>query len=314
LGGLRNKMVKVAYIFPGQGAQYVGMGKTLYNSFPKAKEIFDQANDILGYDIKKLCFEGPLGELSKTVNSQPAILVHSIAALRALEDSGKDFTPFCALGLSVGEYIALVASGAASYKEGLKLIQQRARFMEEASKQNPGKMVAVMNVELGKVEEICKEAEAEVANLNCPGQVVVSGSPAAINKVVALAQGKYTAKSVILNISGAFHSSLMLPAAEKLSKEIEKVNIKKPAIPMIFNATAKFESDPAIIRKNLVTQLTKRTLWEESIKLAAQKGVTTFLEIGPGKVLKGLMRRINPKLTVQNFDTVEDFSAVKTTA
>ena len=300
-------MVKVSYIFPGQGAQYVGMGKSLYDSFPEAKKVFDEAGDILGFDIKKLCFEGPLEELSETSNSQPAIMVHSIAALRVLEKTTEDFEPVCALGLSVGEYIALVASGAVVYPEGLKLLHKRALFMEEASQINPGKMAAIIGLDMEKIDEVCQAAGVEVANLNCPGQVVVSGRIEAIEKVNSLAVEKGATRAVVLNVSGGFHSSLMDPAAEKLKKEFEKVKIKKPSIPMICNVLPKLESDPDVIRENLVTQLTHKILWEDSVRLVAKSGISTFLEIGPGKVLKGLLRRIDKKLEVRNFDTAQDF-------
>lgn len=301
-------MVKVAYIFPGQGAQYVGMGKTLYESFPEAKGIFDEANDILGLDIRKLCFEGPLEELSQTTNSQPAILVHSIAALRVLEKTGKDFKPTCTLGLSVGEYIALVASGAVDYPDGLKLLRKRAIFMDEASRINPGRMAAIIGLEMDKVDEICRETGAEVANLNCPGQIVISGRTDAIEKATSSAEKRGATRAVVLNVSGGFHSSLMEPAAEKLKKELENIKIKKPSIPMVCNVLPKLENKPDIIRQNLVTQLTHKTLWEDSLRFVARSGVSTFLEIGPGKVLKGLLRRIDKDLKVLNFDTSQDFS------
>lgn len=304
-------MVKVVYIFPGQGAQYVGMGKTLYDSFSEAKKTFDEANQILGFDIKKLCFEGPFEELSQTVNSQPAILVHSIAALRILQNSTEDFVPTCALGLSVGEYTALVASGAVSYTEGLKLLRKRAIFMEEASQMNPGKMVAVLGLDMDKVDKICQETGAEIANLNCPGQIVISGKGDSMKEASSLAEEKGAIKAVILNVSGPFHSSLMTHAAEKLKKELEHIEIKKPSIPIVSNVLPKLESGPDVIRENLITQLTHKILWEDSVRLVARSGINTFLEIGPGKVLKGLLRRIDPKLEVRNIDTAEDISTLR---
>jgi [acyl-carrier-protein] S-malonyltransferase len=307
-------MTKIAYIFPGQGAQYVGMGKTLYDSFPAAKKIFDEADDILGFDITKLCFEGPLEELSQTVNSQPAILVHAIAALTALQGLTKEYTVACTLGLSVGEYIALVACGAVSYPEGLRLLRKRAMFMEEASKQNPGTMVAILGLGIEAIDAICQKTKAEIANLNCPGQVVVSGSPEAIKNTATLADEQSATRVVPLNVSGGFHSSLMTPAAERLKAELENIEIKKPTIPIVSNVAPKFEDDPAVIKKNLIVQLTHRTLWEASIRMVAQSGVTTFFELGPGKVLRGLLRRIDSKLTVRNFDTAQDLSSVTSTA
>ena len=299
-------MVKVAYIFPGQGAQYIGMGKDLYSSYPEAKKVFDEANDILGFDIRKLCFEGPLEELSQTENSQPAIMVHAIAALRVMEKYKKDFKPICTFGLSVGEYIAFVASGAVSFPDGLMLLRKRAMFMQEASRINPGKMAAIIGLDMDKVDDVCRASGAEVANLNCPGQVVVSGSNSAIEKVSTLATEKGATKAVVLNVSGGFHSSLMEPAVEKLRKELDNIKINKPSIPMICNVLPKFESDPDLIRENLLTQLTHKTLWEDSVRFAAKSGINTFFEIGPGKVLKNLLRRIDRKLKVENFDTSGD--------
>jgi len=300
-------MVKVAYIFPGQGAQYVGMGKSLYEAYPEAKKVFDESGDILGLDIKKLCFEGPVEELSETKNSQPAIMVHAIAAMRVLGTLNKSFEPACTLGLSVGEYIALAASGAVEYPEGLMLLRKRAIYMQEASQINPGKMAAVIGLDMDKVDSLCQETGVEVANLNCPGQVVVSGRNANIEKLASLAREKGASKTVILNVSGGFHSSLMEPAAEKLKKELDKIDIKKPTIPMICNVLPKLETDPDTIRENLLTQLTHKTLWEDSVRFAARSGAATFLEIGPGRVLKGLLRRIDRKLEVLNFDTAENF-------
>jgi len=300
-------MVKAAYIFPGQGAQYVGMGKSLYDSFPEAKKVFDESNDILGFDIKRLCFEGPIEELSRTLNCQPAIMAHSIAALRVLEKIDNDFEPVCTLGMSVGEYVALVASGACGYAEGLTLMRKRAAYMEDASNTNPGGMAAVLGLAIDKIEEICGASGVQVANLNCPGQVVISGGKGALDKAGAAAKDAGATRVLPLNVSGAFHSALMDPAAEKVKKEFELIELKKPSIPMVCNVNpAVFESDADRIKKNLIAQINNRTLWEESVRFVVASGIKTFIEIGPGRVLKGLLRRIDKKLEVRNIDTSED--------
>lgn len=307
MGGVCNTMVKVAYIFPGQGAQYAGMGKSLYDSFPEARKVFDESNDILGFDIKKICFEGSVEELSRTSNCQPAIMIHSIAALRVLESIKTDFEPACTLGMSVGEYVALVASGACGYADGLTLMRKRAVYMEEASEANPGGMAAVLSLAIDKVEEACSASGAQVANLNCTGQVVISGGKDALEKACAKAKEMGAARVIPLNVSGAFHSALMDPAAERVKKEFELIELKKPFIPMVCNVNpAVFESDTDRLKKNLIAQINNRTLWEESVRFVAASGVKAFIEIGPGRVLKGILKRIDRSLEVRNIDTAED--------
>ncbi len=300
-------MVDVAYLFPGQGSQYVGMGKELYDACPVAKEIFDKANEILNFDLTKLCFEGQKKDLTITSNCSVAILTHSIAALRVLETTRtqeqEQYIPKFALGLSLGEYSALIASGSLSFEEGLSLVQKRGKFMDMAAKKNPGKMVSIMGMTLEQVEEICKGiGDLEIANLNCPGQIVVSGKSANIELLAGLAKDKGAKRAIILDVSGAFHSSLMTPAREKLEKEIEKVTFNAPAYPIISNVTAKPTQDPAEIKQNLITQVNSRTLFGASIRHVAEQGIKTYLEIGPGTVLKGLLRKIDKSLQVINIE------------
>ncbi len=306
-------MVDVAYIFPGQGAQTVGMGKDLYENFPAAKEIFDKANDILKFDIKKLCFEGPQEELSTTRNSQPAILVASVAALKAYESSSyfSQFTPKFSLGLSLGEYTALVAAGSISFEDALILVRRRGEFMEEASKKNPGKMACVIGMDYAAIEELCKGIGCEIANLNCPGQVVVSGKTNNIELFAGLAKDKGAKRVVILDVSGPFHSSLMTHARDKLKDFIEKVQIVAPTISFVSNVDANAQTDPAVIKENLISQVNSKTLWEKSVRLVAANGIRTFLEIGPGQVLKGLLKKIDLKLEVKNFGTFQDLQAIQ---
>jgi [acyl-carrier-protein] S-malonyltransferase len=301
-------MVEIAYIFPGQGAQSVGMGKDLYDNFPAAREVFDKANSVLKIDIKKLCFEGPQDELSTTANSQPAILTTSVAALRAYESSplSGQYTPKFSLGLSLGEYTSLVAAGAISFEDALVLVRRRGEFMEEASRKNPGSMACVLGMELKAVEELCKGIGCEIANLNCPGQIVVSGKTNNVELLSSLARDRGAKRVMTLDVSGPFHSSLMTIARDKLKDYIDKVKFDSPKLNFISNVDAKIQTDPAIIKDNLIKQVNSKTLWEESVKLAARSGIKIFLEIGPGRVLKGLLKKIDPKLEVKNFGTLQD--------
>lgn len=298
------------FMFPGQGAQYIGMGKELYHSFPEAKDVFDKANAVLKFDITKLCFEGPKDELTNTANSQVAILTHSIAALRCLEKTGK-FTPKITLGLSLGEYSALVAAGCLTFESALMLVRKRGEYMDMAAQKNPGKMVTILGMPVKDVEELCKGiGGCEIANLNCPGQVVVSGKANNIELLASFAKDKGAKRAIILDVSGAFHSSLMTPAKDKLEKEIEKITFNPPAIPVISNVTAEPTQDPAIIKRNLITQVNSKTLFEASVRYTAAQGFKTFIEIGPGQVLKGLLKKIDPSLQVVNIEKPEHISAL----
>ncbi len=312
MGGDRNRMVDAAYIFPGQGAQYVGMGKDLYDNFPQARDLFDKANAILKFDLKKLCFEGPQEELSTTQNSQPAILAASIAALKVFESSplAAEFTPKFSLGLSLGEYTALVASGSISFEDALVLVRKRGELMEDASRKNPGKMACVIGMDLKVVEELSKGIGCEIANLNCPGQVVVSGKTTNIELFASLAKEKGAKRVLMLDVSGPFHSSLMTTARDKLKDYIDKIQISEPKISFVSNVDAKLQTDPAAIKANLISQVNSKTLWEESVKLVARSGIKTFLEIGPGQVLKGLLKKIEPKLEVKSVGTYQDLQPI----
>jgi [acyl-carrier-protein] S-malonyltransferase len=305
-------MVEVAYVFPGQGAQSVGMGKDLYDNFPAAKEVFEKANSILKIDIKKLCFEGSQEELSTTSNSQPAILTTSIAALRVYESSpfASQYTPKFSLGLSLGEYTALVAAGCMTFEDALVLVKKRGEFMEDASKKNPGKMACILGMETRAVEELCKGFGCEIANLNCPEQVVISGKTNNIELLASLAKDKGAKRVLMLDVSGPFHSSLMTGARDKLKDYIDKTQFSQPKLNFVSNVDAKAQSDPAKIKENLIKQVNSKTLWEESIKLILSSGINTYLEIGPGQVLKGLLKKIDPKLEVRNFGTVQDLQQV----
>jgi len=302
---------QIAYIFPGQGAQTIGMGKDLYDAYPEAKEVFDKANEILKFDLTKLCFEGPQEDLTNTSNSQVAILVHSIAALRILgKIAPEQFNPSFALGLSLGEYTALIASGSLTFEDGVKLVRKRGQFMQKACDKNPGKMASIIGMDPAELEKLCKGFGCEIANLNCPGQVVISGTSSSVELTTSMAKEKGAKRAILLDVAGAFHSSLMDPAKDKLEKEINEITFNPPKYPIISNVTAKPTQDPEKIKQNLITQVNTKTLLEASIKYVASQGIKTYLEIGPGIVLKGLMRRIDKSLKVMNLGTSADFASL----
>jgi [acyl-carrier-protein] S-malonyltransferase len=297
----------VGYLFAGQGSQYVGMGKELWNSFPQAKMIFEKANEVLGFSISDLCFNGPLEELTKTNNCQPAIVTMSIACWQAYLSKHPQVDGYMA-GLSLGEYSALVASGALNFQDAVYLVRRRGEFMEEEAINHPGKMLSVIGLDLAKVKEICFEVKAEVANINCPGQTVISGSAEAIIRAQSLAKEKGAKLAVILEVSGAFHSSFMQGACLKLAQELEKINISTPKFPVICNVTGKSAATPQEIKQNLINQVAASVLWEDSMKLILSSGVSSFIEFGPGKVLKGLLRRIDSNAQVTNIEKETDLS------
>ena len=296
--------MKIGWLFPGQGAQYVGMGKDLYENCPESKDIFDEAEKILpGLGIKRLCFEGPIEELTQTANSQVCILVASIAALHVLKTN--DEIVACA-GLSLGELTSLVAANSIEFSDAVKLVRRRGELMEQASQKNPGSMASIIGLSFKDLEPACKESGAEIANLNCPGQIVISGTKESVEKAMALATEKGAKKAIPLKVSGGFHSSLMKEAAELFKLELDKIKFSSPQIRVISNVTADYERSPDEIKANLVKQLFSPVRWEESIRKIASQGVDAFYEIGPGKILKGLLRRIDPNLKVCNIEKTQD--------
>jgi len=311
-------MGKAAFLFPGQGAQFVGMGADLCEAYPAAADVFNQANEILGFDLKRICFSGPEEELTKTSVSQPAILVMSIAALRAMEAVAGDAMPACdaAAGLSLGEYTALVAAGALRFEDAVRLVERRGTFMHEASAENPGAMASIIGLEDDVVRAVCEETAGEgivvAVNFNCPGQVAISGEPAAVKAASDLALEKGARMAVPLKVEGAFHSPLMEPARERLAAEIAAVEVAKARAPVAANVSADYVVEPEEIRPALVGQLTKPVMWSDSMARLIADGVEEFYEIGPGKVLSGLMRRIERSKTVTVVGTaqaVEQFTS-----
>ncbi len=298
-------MSKIAFLFPGQGAQFVGMGRRLYESLPAARRLYDQAGEILGYDLAKLCFEGPAEELDSTVISQPAIFVTSLAALEWLRHESPDVVMSCeaAAGLSLGEYTAMVFAGVMSFEDGLTVVQKRGAAMQEASDATPGGMVSVLGLERVEVERLCNEVRGDdilqIANLLCPGNIVVSGTIDACERVAEKAEAFGAMKAVPLAVAGAFHTSIMKPADERLAEALAEVNLQKPRIPVISNVDAQPHDDPEEIRQLLIRQVVQPVLWEEGVRRLLNEGFDCFYEVGPGRVLRGLMRRIDRRVTCQ---------------
>lgn len=294
---------KVAYVFPGQGSQRVGMGLDLYKSSAEARQTFDEADETLGFPISRLCFEGPEDKLQQTEYAQPAIMVNSIAALRAaIKSSESPVTgnPAFVAGHSLGEYTALVAARCVDFQEAIRIVFERGRLMQEAGLGKPGGMAAVMGLDLAALEAICQETKTRISNINCPGQTIISGLKEDLAKAVALAKDKGARRTVYLEVSGAFHSHLMRPALEELASVIDSVKFRDPIYPVIANTTAKPLEKASEIKRELVEQLCSCVRWQSSIEYMIDSGVSTFVEIGPGRVLSRLIRYIDQKVQTMN--------------
>jgi [acyl-carrier-protein] S-malonyltransferase len=281
-----------AYIFPGQGAQFVGMGLDLYEQSAEGRALFEEANAILGFSITDVMFSGTDEDLKQTRVTQPAIFLHSVILSKVL---GKDFTPQMVAGHSLGEFSALVANGALSFEDGLQLVAKRAGAMQKACEAQAGTMAAVLGLEDKTVEDLCAKVEGLVtpANYNCPGQLVISGEVSAVERACELMKEAGAKRALVLPVSGAFHSALMKPAEEELAKAIEATRFKKPLCPVYQNVTTTAVSDEGLIRENLIKQLTAPVKWTQSVQQMIADGATEFIEVGPGKVLQGLVKKIN---------------------
>jgi [acyl-carrier-protein] S-malonyltransferase len=305
-------MKSIAFIFPGQGSQYVGMGKELYENFSVAKQIFEEANDALRQSISGLCFKGPEEALKLTENTQPAVLTTSIAALKVLQ-AEKGLIPSFTAGHSLGEYSALVASGVLTFSEAVKIVRLRGKFMQEAVPVGEGAMAAVLGMEREQIEKICEEVSTgEIltpANFNCPGQIVIAGHAKAVERAIEKIkqEGK---KAVLLPVSAPFHSPLMKPASERLEKALEEISVTDLKVPVVTNVEAEVNTSKERVKGLLVAQVSSPVRWEESMRKMIEKGIERVLEIGPGKVLSGLMKRIDNRIETGNLEDLQTLKKI----
>jgi [acyl-carrier-protein] S-malonyltransferase len=298
--------IKVAYVFPGQGAQSVGMGLDLQVHYASARDIYEEVDNTLGFSLSRLCFEGPEEELSQTINVQAAVLTTSMACLKAVQEVTGDSlpTPTFVAGHSLGEYTALIVSGVLSLQDAVRLVRERGRLMHEAGQRKAGGMLAVIGLDLEIVEDICLSVGTAVSNINSPGQVVVSGPQENLAKARRLAQIKGARRVIPLKVSGAFHSPLMEPAIEGLRNAISGFNFKEASIPLVSNVTAQPVTSVEAIKEELTSQIVHCVKWQQSVETMIARGVTTFFEIGPGDVLTGLIKRISPGARTYNINNV----------
>ncbi|PYS78597.1 MAG: [acyl-carrier-protein] S-malonyltransferase [Acidobacteria bacterium] len=306
--------MSLAFIFPGQGSQAPGMGRDLAEKYPAAREVFEEADDALGFALSRLCFDGPAEELQLTENTQPAILAASVAALRAAEAEGLPRPDFVA-GHSLGEYSALVAAGALTLGDAVQTVHKRGRYMQEAVPAGAGAMAAILGADIESVEAACAEARqgeevCSPANINSPGQVVIAGSAAAVERAIPLLKARGAKRAVQLKVSAPFHCALMLPAQERLAADLERVEFKDLRVPLVSNVDARVVRAGTQARDSLVRQVSSPVRWRESVELLAREGVETFIEIGPGKVLSGLVRHTAPQARCLN---VKDGASLEAT-
>jgi [acyl-carrier-protein] S-malonyltransferase len=292
-----------AFVFPGQGSQYIGMGQDLYGRYVEAKSAFQEASVVLGYDVSGLCFQGPKEELDKTFRTQPCILTASVAAQRVLSSRG--ITPAVVAGHSLGEYSALVAAGVITFKDALTLTEKRGRFMQMAVPEGKGLMAAILGLNRNQVDEICLSVSTgyvSPANYNCPGQIVIAGEKTAVEDAIRMAKDSGARRTALLSVSAPSHCTLMIEASQNLSQELSRITFTSPKVPVVNNADAIFLNTVGSIKASLVKQLNSPLLWEDSVRNMIDSGITTFVEVGPGKVLSGLIRRIDTAVTTLNTD------------
>jgi len=304
-------MGKLAFIFPGQGAQYVGMGKDIAAEYKSADAIYEEASEALGFDIKEMIFNGNDEALKITENTQPTIVTTSVACMQPLLEKG--IKPDFVAGLSLGEYAAHVAAGTFSFKDAVALVRKRGKFMQEAVPVGVGAMSAIIGLDNEAVIESCKEASSlgvcEPANFNCPGQLAIAGDVAAVEKANEICKAKGAKRAMMLAVSAPFHCSLLKPAGEKLSEELDKVTVNDIKIPVVVNVTAKSITNKDEVKSTLVAQVSNSVLWENSVKTMLEQGVDTFVEIGPGKVLSGFVKKINKDVKVLNVENLDSLNA-----
>ena len=305
-------MKPIAFLFPGQGSQYVGMGKDFFENFSRARQVFEEAEDALHFSVSKLCFQGPEEALKLTENTQPAILTTSIAALKVLQNE-KTFMPQLTAGHSLGEYSALVASGSLAFSDAVQIVRLRGRFMQEAVPAGEGAMAAILGMEREEVEKLCNETrEDEIlapANYNSPGQVVISGHLKAVERAIEAVKQRGK-KAVLLRVSAPFHSPLMKGAGDRLAKELERIPVGDLKVPVVTNVEAEINNAKERVKPLLVTQVSSPVRWEESMNRMVREGIERVLEIGPGKVLSGLMRRINSKIETGNIEDIQSLKKI----
>ncbi|MGB2694754.1 MAG: ACP S-malonyltransferase [Dehalococcoidia bacterium] len=304
---------RVAWVFPGQGAQEVGMGRDLFDGSSAARRVFETADDVLGYSIAELCFAGPEARLQETQHAQPAIFTVSLACLEAARELGglADEAPICVAGHSLGEYSALVAAKSITLEDGLRLVAERGRLMQDAASRTPGAMAALLGLDEDAVTAICEVTGAEVCNLNAPGQIVIGGGTDAVESAMTLALERGAQRGIRLKVSGAFHTSHMAPAAEGMERVVAETTIRDPEVPLIANSTAQALTSGDQIRSELVQQLQQPVQWARSVEAMRDRGAAGVIEFGPGRVLSGLARRIDRRLSVQN---VSDLAGARATS